>query len=88
MSNLICFFGFFMVKSFWIFHLNEETRWMPRYVYCSCCLRVRKDLFLKWICCACMYALKVMSSKFDLFGHLVIVHLERLWSKCVHFDNM
>jgi hypothetical protein len=63
-------------------------RGMPRYVYCSCCLRVRKDLFLKWICCACMYALKVMSSKFDLFGHLVIVHLERLWSKCVHSDNM
>ena len=61
---------------------------LARDVYCSCCLRVGKDLLLKWMCCACMYALKVMSFKCDLFGHLVIVHLERLWSKCVHSESL
>ena len=33
---------------------------------------------------ACMYALKVVGFRFDLFGHLVIAHLEMLRSRCAH----
>ena len=45
-------------------------------IYFTLC-EVEKCSFLKWMCCACMYALKVVGFMFDLFGHLVIVHLER-----------
>lgn len=60
---------------------------MPRYVYGSFCVRVGKGLFLNWMCCACMYALKVVGLKLNLFGHPVIAHLERLRSRCIHYDN-
>ena len=60
---------------------------MPRYVYGSFCVSMGKGFILKWICCACMYALKVIGFKFDLFGHRMIVHLEMLRSKCAHSKN-
>lgn len=34
-----------------------------------------------------MYTLKIVGFQFDLFGHLVIVHLEKLRSKYVHSEN-
>ena len=36
---------------------------------------------------ACMYVLKMVVFKFDLFGHLVIAHLERLRFRCAHSKN-
>ena len=68
-------------------HLNEGTRWMPRYVYGMFCERVGRGLFLKWLCCVCVYAFKVLGFKFDLFGHPIIAHLERLRFRCAHYEN-
>ena len=82
---LIIFFAFLafsMMVFFWMFHFREGTRWMPRYVYSLFCVKVGKGWFLKWIRCACMYALKIVGFKFDLFGYPVIVHLKRLRSRC------
>lgn len=86
-SILLCFFAFVMVISFWMFHFKEGTGWMPRYVYGSFCVRVGKGIFLNWMCCAYMYALKVVGLKLNLFGHPVIMHLERLRSRFAHFEN-
>ena len=86
-NNLLCFLAFSMVMFFGMFHFSEGTRFMPRYVYGSFCVRVGKGLFLKWMHWACMYALKVVGFRFDLLGHSVITHLERLRSRCAHFEN-
>lgn len=37
--------------------------------------------------CACMYALTVLGLSLDLFGHLEMVHLERLRSILDHSAN-
>ena len=89
MSLVICFvfLVFSMVVFLWMFHFSEGTKWMPRYVYSSFCVKVGKSLFVKWICWAYMYALKMVNFRFDLFGHLVIAHLERLRSRCAQSKN-
>ena len=38
------------------------------------------------MCWPCMYALKIVGFRFDLFGQPVILHLERLRSSCAHFE--
>lgn len=48
-SNLLCCLAFSIVEFLWMFHFSEGTRWMPRYVYGSFCVKVGKRLFLKWI---------------------------------------
>ena len=60
---------------------------MPMYVYGSFCVSIGKGWFLKWICCACMYALKRVGFDFNLFRHPVIAHLERLRSRCAYSEN-
>ena len=60
---------------------------MPRYVYGSFCVRIGKGWFLKWICYAYIYALKRVGFNFDLFGHPVIAHLERLRFRYAHSEN-
>ena len=42
---------------------------------------------LKWMCCAYMYALKVVGFMLELFGHHAIAHFERLRSRCTYFEN-
>lgn len=69
-DNLLCFWAFSIVMNFWMIHFSEEARWIPRYVYDSFCLRVGKGLFLKWICCPYMYALKVLGFRSDCLGIL------------------
>ena len=46
-NSLLCCLAFSMVKFFWMFHFNEGTKLIPRYVYGSLCVRVGKGLFLK-----------------------------------------
>ena len=86
-NNFLCFLAFLRVPLFWMFHFRKVTRWMPRYVYGLFCVRIGKGWFFKWICCACMYALTRVGFNFDLFGHPVIAHLEKLRSMCAHYEN-
>ena len=38
------------------------------------------------MCWACMYALRVVGCRSDLFGQPMIVHLESLRSSCAHSE--
>ena len=51
---------------------------MPRYVYDSICVRVGKFLVLYVMFYDWMYALKGLGLSFDLLGHPVMAHFERL----------
>ena len=60
---------------------------MPRYVYGSFCVRMRKFFYLYVIFCNWMYALKVFGLDLDLLGHHVMAHLDKLRSICDHSTN-
>ena len=45
-SGLLCCLAFWNVISLCRFHLRDDISWMPRYVYDSFCVRVRKLLVL------------------------------------------
>ena len=45
-------------------------------------MRVGKGLFYE----VNALSLKVVRFRFDLFGHPIIAHLERLKSRCAHFE--
>ena len=67
--------------------MSDGISWMPRYVYGSFCVRVGKFLDLYVMFCDWMYALKVLGLSFDLLGHPVMAHLDRLRSMCDHSAN-
>ena len=63
-NSLLCFLAFSRVLFLWMFHFREGTRWMPRYVYGSFCVRIGKD------CEAYMYSYKFLHSLIRETGEL------------------
>ena len=86
-SNLLCCLPFWRVISLCRFHLRDGISWMPRYVYGSFCARVEKFLVLYVTFCDWMYTLNVLGFSFDLLGHPIMAHFERLKFICDHSAN-
>ena len=64
--------------------MKEGISWIIRYVYGSFGMRVENVLVLYVIFCDWMYALNVLDLSFDLLGHFVMTHFERLRSISDH----
>lgn len=87
-SALLCFLVFWIVIVYCRFHLRDDIKCMPRYVYGSIWVRVEFFLDLYMIFCDWMNALKVFGLSLELLGHLVMTHFDRLRSMCDHSTNL
>ena len=75
-KSLFCLVSLAVVMCACVFHCNEETRLIPKYIYGLCWLSMGISWCLKFIFASCKCALKACGLSFDLLEHSVVAHLE------------
>ena len=74
--SLLCLISLAVVMCVCIFHCNEGTRLIPKYIYGLCWLSMGIGWCLRFMFASCKWVLKACGLSFNLLGHPVIAHLE------------